>query len=281
MKITSTLTQILVAGAVLSNAAPVMEDGRNADSSLSIATPLDARNYHGSDHALSISLEKRKGGGGRGSSGGSSSGSSSGGSSSGTSSSGSSSGRGSSDTSPSSNTGGRTSAGSGTSPSRGGYYPGGATAPYAAGAASPRGLGAARFLPVAALAFFPGIWLYGAYAYPYGHPWTYRNDTSGMNETRPVECLCAQYAECGCEDNSNATYVNSVVGDGSTAAARANGYTVADVNGTSTLLINGTLDNGTTASGATSGASSMTGKGAAVGWALIAAGVASSLSFMV
>lgn len=271
MKILSTLTQILVAGALLTNAAPVIEDMRNADFSHSVATPLDARNYLTSNHAMPISLEKRKGGGGRSGGGSSSSGTSSGSSSSG---------RGSSGTSSSSNTGGRSSTGSGVSPSRGGYYPGGATAPYAAGAASPRGLSAGRFLPVTALAFFPGIWLFGAYAYPYGHPWTYRNETSGMNETRPVECLCAQYAECGCEDNSNATYVSSVVGNGSTAAAVANGYTVADVNGTSTLLINGTLENGTTASGGTSGASSMTGTGGVLGWAMIAAGVASGLAFM-
>jgi hypothetical protein len=78
----------------------------------------------------------------------------------------SSSGRGSS----SSNTGGATKTGSGVTPNYGGgrYYGGGATSPYTSGARSPLGIVG---IPLAfgALAFYPGIWLYGAYAYPYGH----------------------------------------------------------------------------------------------------------------
>jgi hypothetical protein len=78
----------------------------------------------------------------------------------------SSSGRGSS----SSNTGGSTKTGSGVTPNYGGgrYYGGGATSPYRSGARSPLGIVGIP-LAVGALAFYPGIWLYGAYAYPYGH----------------------------------------------------------------------------------------------------------------
>jgi len=71
-----------------------------------------------------------------------------------------------------SNTGGTTRQGSGVTPNYGGgrYYGGGATTPYTAGSRSPLGLVA---IPLAfgagALAFYPGLWLYGAYAYPYNH----------------------------------------------------------------------------------------------------------------
>ncbi|KAK0946079.1 hypothetical protein LTR29_002393 [Friedmanniomyces endolithicus] len=176
----------------------------------------------------SKSLFTRKGGGGgRGSSGSSIS--------SGSSSSSSSSSR-SGISSATSNTGGRTASGSGLAPSYGSsgrYYGGGASSPYSAGARSPGGV-APYFLAGSALAFFPGVWLYGAYAYPYHGAYTYHNDTGQRNETRPVQCFCAQYA--------SAAYLSSVANNATVSR-------VADVNGTSTLLINGTLENGTTASG--------------------------------
>jgi len=224
-------------------------------------------------------LWKRKGGGGgggRGSSGSSSSGgsssgssssgssssgssgSSSGSSSSGGSSSGSSRGSGSS----SSNTGGRTKTGSGASRGYGGgsYYGGGSATPYRSGLASPLGI-TPLLLGVGALSIFPGLWLYGAYSYPYTHSYTFHNSSdtnssnpNGANETKPVTCLCAQYAECGCDDNTNSTYMDSIIGNGSYDALNKSLVTVADVNGSSTILINGTLPNGTTASGGTSSA---------------------------
>lgn len=45
------------------------------------------------------------------------------------------------------------------------------------------------------------------------------------------------------------------MGNGSYAALNKSVVTVADVNGTSTILVNGTLENGTTASGGTASAS--------------------------
>jgi hypothetical protein len=72
--------------------------------------------------------------------------------------------------SSSSNTGGATKTGSGVTPNYGGgrYYGGGATSPYTSGLRSPLGIAAVP-LAFGALAFYPGIWLYGAYAYPYNH----------------------------------------------------------------------------------------------------------------
>jgi hypothetical protein len=180
----------------------------------------------------------------------------------------SSSGKGSS----SSSTGGSTKTGSGVTPNYGGgrYYGGGAATPYQSGVRSPLGI-TPVFLGVGALAFFPGIWLFGAYNYPYTHPYTFYNRTAptnttnttealvtrqttidtGANETKPVTCLCAAYQECGCDDNGNTTFLNSLIGDGTYSSLNQTLVTVADVNGTSTIIINGTLPNGTTSSGGT------------------------------
>ncbi|TKA78337.1 hypothetical protein B0A55_03614 [Friedmanniomyces simplex] len=221
-------------------------------------------------------LFKRKGGGGgHGSSGGGSSGGSSGGKGGSTSSSGSSGSR-SGASASTSNTGGRTSAGSGVTPSFGGgrYYGGGAAAPYTAGSRSPGGV-APYLLAGGALAFFPGIWLYGAYAYPYYGAHTYHNNTDNQNETRPIQCYCAQYAECGCDNNTDSSYLNSVANNNTVSR-------VADVNGTETLLINGTLENGTTASGGTSSAAGSFRQGLAEksGWWVVVAGVGYTMWLM-
>jgi len=202
--------------------------------------PLDARSYN--------ELEKRKGGGGKHGSGSSSS------------SSGSKSGSGGSSTgssysfSSTSNTGGRTRSGSGVRPAYGGgrYYAGGASVPYNAGARSPRGISPFLF-PAAALGFFPGLWLYGAYAYPYSHHYYYRNTTTNANQSVPVECLCQEYNECSCDDNGNSTYVSDLMNttDGSPPKNSSIVKVVDFGNGTEKVFINGTLDNGTTASGGT------------------------------
>jgi hypothetical protein len=131
------------------------------------------------------------------------------------------------------------------------------------------------------LAFYPGYYPYGAYAYPYAHPYTFHNrtarknstnttttrrgldfpilqirqtDDSGVNETKVVTCLCAAYAECGCDDNGNSTFLDSIIGDGTYSSLNLTLVNVADINGTSTIVLNGTLPNGTTAAGGTENA---------------------------
>lgn len=234
------------------------------------AEALDARNGVFGDIST---LWKRKGGGGGGGKGG---GGGSGGSSSGGS---GSSGKGSS----SSNSGGATKTGSGVTPNYGGgrYYGGGSKSPYASGGRSPAGIVAVPLLVGAgALALYPGYHLYpyGAYAYPYYHPYGFYNrtgrrnatnstntrrevdfemiqirqtTTTGINETKPVTCLCAMYAVCGCDDNGNKTFLDSLIGDGTYANLNLSLVDVAVINGTSTIVINGTLPNGTTAAGGT------------------------------
>lgn len=97
-----------------------------------------------------------------------------------------------------------------------------------------------------ALAFWPGVWLYGAYMYPYSHPYHYHNATTDKDEERNVTCGCAQYAVCGCDQNNDTSYIDDLIGNGSWAALNHSVVTVAEVNGTKTILINGTLPNGTT-----------------------------------
>ena len=198
-------------------------------------------------------LEKRRGGGGgSGGKGGGSSGSSSSGSS-------SSGGKsGSSGSSGSKGSGAPSSSTSSLSPTYGGgrYYYGGASSAYSSGARSPRGI-TPYLLGGAALGFFPGIWLYGAFAYPYSHPYSFHNATAPanqQNETLPVTCLCQEYSACGCDDSGNSTYIDSLVGNGSAQSLNTSLARIATVNGTKTLVINGTLPNGTDDSSSTSAA---------------------------
>ena len=146
------------------------------------------------------------------------------------------------------------------------------------------------------LTFYPGHWAYGAYAYPYHNPYTFRNHSAtnstnddkrstrdiwinalverqdtGVNETKPVTCLCAADSECGCDDNGNSTFLDSLIGDGSYASLNKSLVDVADINGTSTIVLNGTLPNGTTTSGGTADANGASGMVEASGWLIMVA----------
>lgn len=155
-------------------------------------------------------------------------------------------------TSSSSSTGGATKSGSGPAPQFGGgaYYAGGARQPYSSGSRSPSGI--SPFFVGAglgALAFYPHTaWPHGAYFYPYSQPYHFYNQSSGHNETKPVDCACEPDVECGCDDpgGSNTTAVlNELIGNGSYAQLNKTEVMVAN----NTIFINGTLPNGTTASG--------------------------------
>lgn len=95
---------------------------------------------------------------------------------------------------------------------------------------------------------FPGLWLYGAYAYPYSQRAQYGNNP---NETIPVLCVCQENSVCGCDENYNQSFIQDMyknaTGDGEPKLAR-----LSDVNGTRTLVINGTLEDGTTSEDAAS-----------------------------
>jgi len=181
-------------------------------------------------------LVKRKGGGGGGK-GGSGGGGKTGSSSSSSSGSSSSSAR-----------GGTSKGGSGAPKSSGGYYGGGASVPYTAGNRSPKGI-APLFLGAGALGFLGGAWIVGAYMYPYNNPYRFYNASSKLNETKNINCLCQQYQVCGCDDNDDQNHLKSIVGDGDPSKFNSSLIKVADYNGNSTIFLNGTLPNGTTADG--------------------------------
>lgn len=130
-------------------------------------------------------------------------------------------------------------------------YSGGAASAFPAGSSSPTRRIAPFVLGGVALAFFPGVWLYGAYVYPYTHPYSFINRTnttanpSGTNQTLPVTCLCAQYSACGCDESDDLSYLDTLVGNGSFAGLNSSLINVANVNNTRTLILNGTLPNGT------------------------------------
>ncbi|KAJ0316900.1 hypothetical protein COL5a_011359 [Colletotrichum fioriniae] len=138
--------------------------------------------------------------------------------------------------------------GGGSSSAYGGgrYYGGGATVPYSAGAR--RGNMVPFLLVGGALAFWPGLWL-GAHMYPYSHPYRYYNETARQNQTKPVLCGCQEYQPCGCDENNSTEYMNSLLGNGSYAALNKSVVNIGEYNGNETILINGSLPNGTTAAG--------------------------------
>lgn len=67
------------------------------------------------------------------------------------------------------------------------------------------------------------------------------------------------YSACGCDNNSNTTYLDSLVGNGSVADENSTLIHVGNVNGTKTLIINGTLPNGTNGTNDTSTSSTTSG----------------------
>lgn len=104
-------------------------------------------------------------------------------------------------------------------------------------------------IPLAGLGILGGLFAFGAFSYNYNHDYIYPNGTH-----LPVTCLCAQYSECGCDDNGNQTFIQDIVNNGTNVPTNSSGVTIANVNGTERAFINGTLPNGTTAGGGTSGA---------------------------
>jgi hypothetical protein len=247
VRVSSLLAYLALAGRTIG--ATLISDTHNALTIFDEYAPR-AANFHPPPND---GIERRKGGGGRG--GGFSAGS-----------------RGTSSSSSGSSVGGSTRTGSG--PERpyvmGRYYGGGAAVPYPAGSRTPRGLKAgAPITPLAARAIMPGLWLYSVYPYYYHDPYRIfnrsatnihsnhrdfvnirvRQETQGANETLPVICLCQNFQVCACNENSNQQYINELVGDGSYGGLNKSLVIVSSVDGIKTLVLNGSLPNGTTAPG--------------------------------
>ena len=67
-----------------------------------------------------------------------------------------------------------------------------------------------------------------------------------------MSCLCQRYQVCGCDPDNNSTFLEDVVGNGTNAPVNTTLVRTVDYgNGTASTYINGSLANGTTASGGT------------------------------
>lgn len=176
--------------------------------------------------------------------------------------------------------------------------------PFTSGRRSPNGL-APLILPLAfAAAIFPGLWLYSVFSYQYNTPYYYRNvtrpsndddrdlfrrqvtsdngtDTTGTVQVLPVYCLCQEFSVCGCDDNQDTSFLNELLPNG-TAQPQLNEslIRISDVNGTRSIVLNGTLPNGTTAPGGENDATSAGIRQAALenaGWWVAAAVVGATV----
>lgn len=96
--------------------------------------------------------------------------------------------------------------------------------------------------PAAALAFFPGLLLLGAYLYHYPN-YNYTDRETHKNRTIPVICFCQEYNDCSCDNNSTAYQKGFDHGQ----PTNGSDVQVATVNGTRSIFVNGTVPNVTSA----------------------------------
>lgn len=85
-------------------------------------------------------------------------------------------------------------------------------------------------------------------AYIFAESVSFFNVTSQRDEALPALCLCQVYLVCGCDKNRDSEYLNRIANE---ASSTSDFSRVSIVNGTLTLVINGTLANGTTSPGGT------------------------------
>jgi len=99
------------------------------------------------------------------------------------------------------------------------------------------------------LAFWPAgaLFLGGAYMYgPYGYHYRYHNETSDEDEEREIICGCAEDSVCMCDEIEDDDFWDELIGDGDYDKLNKTLVDVSEVNGTTTILVNGTLPKGTT-----------------------------------
>ena len=125
--------------------------------------------------------------------------------------------------------------GSSTPRGSNGRYAGGASTPYRAGGISPLGVRPLFLAPF--IFWWPFYWgPYGAYVYHLNDTVPAAPNNTAHNATDDVLCVCQAYDQCGCDDaDSSYTPTN---------------YTYTVINGTEYAIINGTLENDTSATSA-------------------------------
>ena len=81
---------------------------------------------------------------------------------------------------------------------------------------------------------------------PYGYHHNYYNRSSRRDEEREIICACGENAECMCDDVDDEEFWDDLIGDGDYDKLNKSVVDVTEVNGTTKIVVNGTLPNGTT-----------------------------------
>lgn len=97
--------------------------------------------------------------------------------------------------------------------------------------------------------------------YHYPNSYRYYNESSEEEEDRPILCACSKEASCGCDQDdkvNNTALYDELIGNGSYEHLNKSIVDVAEVNGTTTILLNGTLpkDTALPSEGSSSGSGS-------------------------
>lgn len=140
-------------------------------------------------------------------------------------------------------------------------YTGGAAVPYLSGKVSPNGVSPRKFTN---LPYVPDLEEYPSgyectipttnYAYKYENEfeWTesdYGSESPGASHSTPIYCCCALDSLCGCDDfHRNSSFVLAMLEREMDAPSPRNSTRVCavDIEGETTILVSGTLQNGST-----------------------------------
>ena len=132
------------------------------------------------------------------------------------------------------------------------FLPGGSAVSYRSGQPSPGGITPFRQSSTQAAAIFPGTWAAGVFVYAY----TLDNDdieeteldgsfVDDLDDEVPVRCLCEEFLRCSCEREDDEEYLRFLIDDDDVEDLAEDVVTFNEVNGTTTLVINGTVANAT------------------------------------
>ena len=135
---------------------------------------------------------------------------------------------------------------------QGTFLKGGSIVSYRSGQNSPSGIQPSRVTAAGAAAIFPGTWGAGVYVY------SYTLDEDDLDETEldgdflddlddpvPVRCLCEEFLECSCEEENDEDYLQFLIDDDDVDDLDEEVVAFNTVDGTTTLVINGTMPNAT------------------------------------
>jgi len=146
-------------------------------------------------------------------------------------------------------------------------YGGGGGTVFLAGAAAGAAAGLLAVYTIEVASLWPGQWWgdkVSVYPFNSTYEWNFHNATLDKNMTMPVACLCSISQSCTCQGTNDPAFIADVMKNGTWEALDHTlvsiGNLTVDKVTEPTILLNGTVANGTQSSGAMSvmgGSSSM------------------------